>query len=163
MSLGIASLHTLTPATISFGPFRLLPAQRLLFESERSVKIGSRALDILIALLERHGELVTKNDLMARVWPGTTVVEANLAVHVCALRRTLMDGNGQNRYLVTTPGRGYRFVAPIQIGDTQEPSRLNPGAEALADFGNMLTRLISRVAELRRLAETLRETAKVGA
>ena len=63
---------------ISFGPFRLLPRQRLLLEGDKQVRLGSRALDILSALVERPGELVGKDDLIARVWPGTFVEEGNL-------------------------------------------------------------------------------------
>jgi DNA-binding winged helix-turn-helix (wHTH) protein len=65
---------------ISFGPFRLLPAQRLLLDGDRAVHLGSRALEILVALVERPGELVGKTELMARVWPDTVVEEGNLKV-----------------------------------------------------------------------------------
>jgi DNA-binding winged helix-turn-helix (wHTH) protein len=96
---------------ISFGPFRLLPAQFLLLEGDKPVSLGSRALEILIALLERPGELVTKEELMARVWPDVFVDPANLTVHISALRRALRDGRGGNRFIINIPGRGYRFVA----------------------------------------------------
>lgn len=78
---------------ISFGPFRLLPAQFLLLKGDKAVSLGSRALEILIALLERPGELVTKQELMARVWPNIFVEPANLTVHISALRRALRDGH----------------------------------------------------------------------
>ena len=99
-----------------FGPFRLLPYQRLL-DREQPVHLGSRALDILAALVERPGQLVTRAELMSRVWPDTVVVPANLTVHVAALRRALGDGKEGQRYLVTVPGRGYRFVAPVTFID----------------------------------------------
>jgi len=101
---------------ISFGAFRLLPAQFLLLEEGEPVTLGSRALEILIALLERHGELITKQELMARVWPGIFVEPANLTVHMSALRRTLGDGRNGNRFIINIPGRGYRFVAPVRVG-----------------------------------------------
>lgn len=63
---------------ISFGPFRLVPTQRLLLEDDNPVRVGSRALDILTALVERPGELVGKDELMALVWRGTFVEEGNL-------------------------------------------------------------------------------------
>jgi DNA-binding response OmpR family regulator len=72
---------------VSFGPFRLLPTQFLLLEGDKSVPLGSRALEILIVLLERAGELVTKHELMDRVWPNVFVGPANLTVHMSALRR----------------------------------------------------------------------------
>jgi DNA-binding winged helix-turn-helix (wHTH) protein len=103
---------------ISFGPFRLLPAQFLLLEGDKPVSLGSRALEILIVLLERSGELVTKQELMARVWPNIFVEPANLTVHISALRRALRDGRNGNRFIVNIPGRGYRFVAPVETATT---------------------------------------------
>ncbi|OUM02614.1 ATP-binding protein [Variovorax sp. JS1663] len=110
-----------------FGPFRLLPAQQLLLEGSAPVRVGSRALEILNALVERPGELVPKKELMARAWPRTVVEESNLKVTVAALRRALGDGRGGQRYVVNIPGRGYRFVAPVLRMDAGES-----GAHGLA-------------------------------
>ena len=99
---------------VSFGPFRLLPAQFLLLEGDKPVPLGSRALELLIVLLERPGELVSKQDLMARVWPNLFVEPANLTVHMSALRRALRDGRDGNRFIINIPGRGYCFVTPIR-------------------------------------------------
>ena len=144
--------------TIAFGPFRLLPRQRLILEHDRPIRLGSRALDILIALIERRGELISKRELMAAVWPDTTVVEANLTVHVTALRRALGDGEGANRYIHNSPGRGYRFVAPVEYMEEPNfyparatptacrhnlPARLSPligRGEAIAGLVDQLTR-----------------------
>src|SRR6516165_4593521 len=101
-----------TPTEISFGPFRLLPTQFLLLEGGKPVPLGSRALQILIVLLERPGELVSKQELMARVWPNVFVEPANLTVHISALRRMLRDGRDGNRFIINIPGRGYSFVGP---------------------------------------------------
>ena len=93
---------------------------------------------------------------MARVWPGITVVDANLSVHVAALRRTLRDGHAGNRYLVTTPGQGYRFVAPISTSEDQHPAlSWLPLMEQDVDVRTMLTRLIGSADEVRRLASEL--------
>ncbi len=100
---------------ISFGPFRLLPTQQLLLKAGRRVYLGSRAFEILVALVDRPGELVGKPELMARVWPDTIVDEVNLRVQVAGLRRALGDGRGGDRYLATIPGRGYQFVAPVTL------------------------------------------------
>jgi DNA-binding winged helix-turn-helix (wHTH) protein len=100
---------------VSFGSFRLLPMQLLLLEGDKPVPLGSRALDILIALLERRGELVSKQDLTARVWPNLFVHPSNLAVHISALRRALRDGRDGRRFIVNIPGRGYRFVASVNV------------------------------------------------
>ena len=101
---------------ISFGSFRLLPAQLLLLEGNKPVPLGSRAMHILIVLLERPGELVSKQELMARVWPNLFVEPHNLIVNVSALRRTLRDGRNGNRFIINIPGRGYWFVAPVTLG-----------------------------------------------
>ena len=106
-------VHGSTARVISFGLFRLLPAQRLLLHVDKTVPLGSRALDILVTLVERSGELVGKNELMARVWPNTFVEPANLTVHVAALRRALGDGREGNRFIVNVPGRGYQFVEAV--------------------------------------------------
>jgi predicted ATPase/DNA-binding winged helix-turn-helix (wHTH) protein len=116
------------PTSISFGPFRLVPTQRLLTRSNKPLHVGSRAFDLLVALLERPGELVTKEDLMARAWPNTFVEPANLAVHIACLRRVLGDGRRGHRYVVNIPGRGYRFVAPITGSDNPESSGSNAAA-----------------------------------
>src|SRR4249920_4131364 len=92
---------------ISFGPYRLLASQRLLLEGDKPVRLGSRAFDILAALVERAGEAVGKEELIARAWPQTFVEEANLKIQVSALRRALGDGQDGHRYVVTIPGRGY--------------------------------------------------------
>src|SRR5215207_8718417 len=105
---------------ISFGPFRLLPTQRLLLEGDTPVRLGSRAFDVLAALVERAGEVVGKEELIARAWPQTLVEEANLKMQVSALRRALGDGQGDNRYVITVPGRGYNFVAPVRHEEPAE-------------------------------------------
>src|SRR6266480_3324072 len=102
-------------SAILFGPFRLLPAQRLLLEGDTPVRLGSRAFDILAALVERTGEVVGKEELIARAWPKTFVEDANLKIQVSALRRALGDGQGGRRYIATIPGRGYNFVAPVRF------------------------------------------------
>jgi predicted ATPase/DNA-binding winged helix-turn-helix (wHTH) protein len=107
--------------TISFGAFRLISAQRLLLEGDKPVRLGSRAFDILAALVERAGEVVGKDELIARAWPRTFIEESNLKFQISALRRALGDGQGGRRYVVTVPGRGYNFVAPVRI---EEASRL---------------------------------------
>jgi len=107
------------PPEVSFGPFRLLPTQFLLLEGDKAVPLGGRALDILIVLLERPGELVSKQELMARVWPNLSVQPVNLTVHMCALRRTLRDGRDGNRFIINVHGRGYSFVASVAVTECE--------------------------------------------
>lgn len=102
--------------SFAFGPFVLIPERQLLLRGDAAVRIGGRALDILTALVERPGELVEKRELMARAWPDIVVDDSNLKVNVAALRRALGDGVGGVQYIATVTGRGYRFVAPVQVG-----------------------------------------------
>ena len=129
----------------SFGPFRLLAAQRLLLDGSEPVRLGSRAFDILAAMVERAGEVVGKEELIARAWPRTFVEEANLKIQVSALRRALGDGQNGKRYVVTVPGRGYNFVAPVR---REQPSRTSPPATATSPALHNLpfaaTRMIGR-------------------
>lgn len=89
-----------------FGPFRLIPGQQLLSDENHPVRLGGRALEILTALVEKRGDLVSKADLLARAWPGVLVEESNLKVHVSALRKALGDGQPGRRFITTVSGRG---------------------------------------------------------
>jgi len=107
---------------LAFGPFELLRAQRCLLEEGRAVRLGSRALDLLIALVERAGEIVGTQELMACVWAREVVEENTLRVHMAALRKALGDGQPQRRFIVNLPGRGYCFVAAVtQIAHAPPP------------------------------------------
>jgi predicted ATPase/DNA-binding winged helix-turn-helix (wHTH) protein len=98
---------------LCFGPFCLSASERVLEKDGVPVRLGSRALDILIALVERPTEVVTKKELFARVWPDLLVDEGNLRYHVSALRKALGEGRSGGRYVTNVSGRGYCFVAPI--------------------------------------------------
>ena len=98
------------PCDFSFGSFRLLKDQRQLLDGATPVRLGSRAFDLLTALIERAGEIVSRRDLEARAWPGTVVEETSLRVHMSSLRRAIGDGVGGARYIENVPGRGYCFV-----------------------------------------------------
>src|SRR6266853_1311383 len=129
----------------AFGPFRLLAAQRLLLEGDTPVRLGSRAFDILAALVERSGEVIDKDELKSRTWPKTFVEDANLKIQISALRRVLGDGQGGNRYIATIPGRGYNFVAPVRF--EKPPQAAPPATIALAVAHNLplaATRMIGR-------------------
>ena len=101
-----------------FGPFRLDPAQQQLFENDKPVSLTPKAFDTLRLLVENHGRLVSKEELLQEVWPDAFVEESTLAQNVFRLRKLLGDGNGQPIYIETIPKRGYRFVAPVQRGAT---------------------------------------------
>src|SRR6516162_866523 len=141
---------------ISFGPFRLVPTQRLLLEGDNPVRGGTRALDILTALVERPGELVGKDELIARVWRGTFVEEGNLKFQVGALRRALGDGRGGRRYIATSAGQGYRFVAPVSVAQAPAAAPL-PAAPTRQNHNlpQQLTRLIGRADAVSRIVARL--------
>jgi DNA-binding winged helix-turn-helix (wHTH) protein len=101
------------PTEVSFGPFRLLPAQFIVLEGDKPVRLGSRALELLMVLLERPCEVISKDELMARVWPNVFVGPDNLNVQISALRRALRDGRDGNRFIINVSGRGYSFVAKV--------------------------------------------------
>jgi DNA-binding winged helix-turn-helix (wHTH) protein len=111
-----------SPDLIHFGPFRLSATERILKKGGVPVRLGSRALDILIALVERPAEVVAKKELFARVWPDLLVDEGSLRYHVSALRKALDEGQSATRYVANVSGRGYCFVVPI--------SRASPGLRA---------------------------------
>src|SRR5262245_64594373 len=98
---------------LRFGRFWFDPAQRRLSREGVPVRLGSRALDILAVLVAARGEVVSKDELMARVWPGQVVEENNLQVQVSTLRKALDDSGGGQSHLVTVPGRGYRLVGLV--------------------------------------------------
>ncbi|WP_248803827.1 ATP-binding protein [Pseudomonas sp. MWU13-2100] len=99
---------------LRFGPYVLHPRQRLILDGDRPLRMGGRALDILQVLVERAGNVVGKDELIALVWPTSVVEEINLRVHIAALRRALADGQEGRRYIVNIPQRGYVFIAPVQ-------------------------------------------------
>ena len=104
-----------------FGPFRLLASERLLLKDGEPIALGSRALDILIALVEQAGEVVSHRDLFARVWSDVTVDDASLRVQIAGLRKALGDGRDGARYITNIPARGYCFVASVERSRQVQP------------------------------------------
>src|SRR5450830_1476254 len=109
------SLRDLTrDAVLRFGPYAFHLNQRLILDGDRPLRMGGRALDILQVLVERAGHVISKDELIARVWPTSVVEEINLRVHIAALRRALGDGQNGERYNVNIPQCGYSFIAPVE-------------------------------------------------
>ena len=153
--------------SFAFGPFVLVPERQLLLRGDTPVKIGSRALEILTTLVERPGELVERDTLIARVWPGVVVDDGNLKVNISALRRALGDGPDAAQYVATVTGRGYRFIAPVRMS---RASDLRLSGSATERPGHNLptgtTRIFGRadtIDALRRELETARLVSIVGA
>ena len=101
-------------AVLQFGPYAFHLSQRLVLEGDRPLRLGGRALDVLQVLVEHAGSVVSKQELIAQVWPRSVVEEINLRVHIAALRRALGDGQNGQCYIVNIPQRGYSFVASVQ-------------------------------------------------
>jgi predicted ATPase/DNA-binding winged helix-turn-helix (wHTH) protein len=135
-------LDASTDGVISFGPFRLIPSQRQLLQDGKPVRLGGRALDILIALGERANETVSQRDLIAIVWPNTFVEESNLRVHISAVRRALGEGKTGIQYIANIAGRGYRLLVPVaQAGKDERPARPAPRVHDLpVPYTSMLGR-----------------------
>jgi predicted ATPase/DNA-binding winged helix-turn-helix (wHTH) protein len=141
---------------VSFGPFRLLPAERLLEKDGIPLRLGGRALDILIFLVERAGEVVSKKDLVARVWADVTVDEGSLRTHIAALRKALGDGQSGSRYVTNVAGRGYCLVAPISRSNA--PDAAHAETTASSQFQTLparLTRMVGREENIKKIAEEL--------
>ncbi|MFN0303987.1 MAG: winged helix-turn-helix domain-containing tetratricopeptide repeat protein [Burkholderiales bacterium] len=120
-----------------FGSFRLLPGRRELLLRGDPVTLGSRAYDLLVALVNRQGQLVTKDALMDEVWPGTVVDENNLPAQISVLRKLLAADESLARCLQTVAGRGYRFVANVEVEPVANvgagiPAAPNTAADALS-------------------------------
>ena len=141
---------------LSFGPFHLVASERVLMREGAPLKLGSRALDILIVLISAPNEVVGKKDLMSRVWPDVSVEEGSLRFHMANLRKALGDGKDGARYIATLPGRGYCFVAPIS-----RPSRAREDAPVVlpvfahANLPGRLSRMVGRNEDVLELSAQL--------
>jgi len=130
---------------LRFGPFRLDTTKRTLERDGRPVRLGSRALDILCALAAARGDVVSKDALMAKVWPGQIVEENAIQVQVSALRKALDEDRTGPDYIVTVPGRGYRLIdrAPSRLASDREgkaardPARPEDRSLAVLPFQNL--------------------------
>jgi TolB-like protein/DNA-binding winged helix-turn-helix (wHTH) protein len=100
----------------AFGGYTLDPVRRLLFDAQgATIPLNARAFDTLLCFLENPGDLLSKQGLMKAIWPDSIVEENNLNQSILALRRALGESPGEHRFIVTVTGRGYRFVAPVQM------------------------------------------------
>jgi predicted ATPase/DNA-binding winged helix-turn-helix (wHTH) protein len=117
---------------LAFGHFVLDRERKQLLENGKVLRLGGRAFDLLCALTERAGEVLSRSELEARVWPRTVVEETSLRVHISALRKILGDGVAGARYIANVPGRGYSFVVPVVAIDAKDAVS-EPAATPVAD------------------------------
>jgi DNA-binding winged helix-turn-helix (wHTH) protein len=145
-----------TDGGLSFGPFNLLVNARLLTKEGVPVELGARALDILIVLTSSPNEIVSKKNLMSRVWPDVLVEEGSLRFHMNGLRKALGDGRGDARYITTLPGRGYCFVASVSRSDGPHDSTSVTAANfPHANLPSCLSRMVGREEDVLRLSAQL--------
>ncbi|MDO9404868.1 MAG: winged helix-turn-helix domain-containing protein [Polaromonas sp.] len=137
------SSHSIPPKPWHFGPFSLLPDARKLLRTGEEVRLGGRALDVLLILVEHAGQLIPKETLLERVWPGRDGDDSVLRVHIAALRKALGEERSGIRYIQNVPQRGYCFVATVTAASQviQEPAGTQRQAHALPP---LLTRLLGR-------------------
>ncbi len=133
-------------ATLRFGRFELQRSERRLLIDSRPALLGARAFDMLMVLAERPGELVGKNELLDRVWPGVVVEEGNIAVQVNALRKVLGSD-----LIGTVPGRGYRFTARIEGQVLDAPAVAAPAPDLQTRLPRALPALLGRDSDLAKL------------
>jgi predicted ATPase/DNA-binding winged helix-turn-helix (wHTH) protein len=134
-----------TREIFSFGPFILVPGERVLTRGGHPVELGGRGLDLLMALLSRANEVIGKRELLAQVWPEAIVEEGSLRFHIAGLRKALGDGTEGARYITTVAGRGYCFVAPVVRSTDREP----PPSFSTVPHVNLPSRLLRMVGRAR--------------
>ncbi|PPJ48975.1 ATPase [Rhizobium sp. KAs_5_22] len=139
----------------AFDHFLLFVAERRLEKDGRAMPLGSRAFDLLVALAENAGQVVGKEDLLARAWPDLTVDEGSLRYHISGLRKVLGCGEGNARYIANVPGRGYCLVAPTKVIAPQR-ARSKPSPERSAGLlPRRLDRMVGRDEDIRKIADQL--------
>src|SRR6202166_798226 len=119
---------------LKFGPFELSIGERVLRRDGQVLPLGGRALDILIYLADRPGEVIAKQELIDHVWSGVTVGEGSLRVHVSAIRKALRDGQFGNRYIANINGKGYSFVGTVVRLEDGKDSGHDADARLIAAF-----------------------------
>jgi DNA-binding winged helix-turn-helix (wHTH) protein/TolB-like protein/tetratricopeptide (TPR) repeat protein len=102
-----------TQSLYEFGPFRLDTAQQFLSRANKAVPLTPKTYDMLLVLVESHGKMLSKDELMKAVWPDSFVEESNLSQQISLIRKALGESPGEDRYIATVSGRGYRFVATV--------------------------------------------------
>src|SRR5207247_1044492 len=123
-------MSAVSAAVYEFGPYRLEVGERRLSKGGHPVPLRAKVFDTLRILVEHHGRLVHKNDLIAAVWPDATVEETNLSHNISELRRTFGEGRTGQRYIETISKSGYRFVAAVR--EIQSPAKRSVPASILA-------------------------------
>jgi predicted ATPase/DNA-binding winged helix-turn-helix (wHTH) protein len=144
---------------VGFGPFCLSVSERLLTRDGVAVEIGGRSFDLLAVLVEQPGRVLSKRELLKRVWSDVVVEDGSLRFHMAGLRKLLGDGQDGARYIATQVGVGYAFVAPVEKrsaqGKVEAVAAPPPRPASTINMPSRLPHLIGRDADLRLLAERI--------
>jgi predicted ATPase/DNA-binding winged helix-turn-helix (wHTH) protein len=140
-----------------FGPFRLFPGERRLVRKDQDIVLGSRAFDILLILLEKAGTIVSKQELLSRVWPGISVEESSLRVHIAGVRKALKGEGSGSSYVVNSAGRGYSFAGRATwhdaIADSPPARPVSP--QRLTGLPRRPTRMLGRDGDVVEISRAL--------
>ncbi|MDR6667745.1 winged helix-turn-helix domain-containing protein [Rhizobium sp. 1399] len=153
----VEGVDAIDSTTYCFGKCRFTPARQSLLCGNIPIRLGSRAMDLLHALVRRPGQVVNKDELFKAAWPGLFVAESNLKVNIAALRRALRANGIDVPCIATVPGRGYRFVAPLTVLSPRE-STLPPSIKEIDGALPPSRPLVGRADALAEIAEALRQT-----
>jgi DNA-binding winged helix-turn-helix (wHTH) protein/Flp pilus assembly protein TadD len=160
----------LTETTFEFGPFRVDERERRLLREGKVIPLTPKVFDILLVLVQNAGHILSKEEVIKKVWPDTVVEEGNLARNISTLRSALGERSGEHRYIETIPWRGYRFAATVNRLQERASAALdsiailpfvnvnaNPKSEYLAE--GLTESLITNLAQLTNLRVTSRNSA----
>ena len=145
-------MNSLITNNFRFSEFELDGTKRLLFKSGELVALHPKTFDLLELLIERRGEVVHKNDLLDAIWANQFVEESNLTVHVSTLRKTLGEVRGENRFILTVPGKGYKFIGEEREAESRIENEIE--SEIIVE-----SREISRVVIAEEIEEVENEKA----
>src|SRR5215467_7065152 len=133
-----------------FGPFRLAADEHRLYRDGEAIMLPPKEFDLLLLLVQNPGQVMNRESLIKALWPDTVVEEANLNVHISALRKALAERSGEQHYIETLPRLGYRFIA--QVAEVNETAAISSVSQALAENGagglnqNVVTTVDNRMA-----------------
>jgi DNA-binding winged helix-turn-helix (wHTH) protein len=142
-------MEILAAARFRFGDFELDCARRSLSQNGEPISLTSKTFDLLQQLVENHGSVLTKDELMDRIWPGQFVEENNLSVQISALRKVFGDKAGSYRFITTVPGKGYSFIETVeQVGPI---NALQTASALVLQDGETIVGRATEIAEIGKL------------
>lgn len=151
------------PQIYSFAEFEVDAKKRLLLKNAQTIPLNSKAFELLLVLIENHGEVLSKTKLLDKVWEGQFVEENNLTVHISALRKIFGEKKGEHQFIATIPGKGYKFVADVRLPFENSEQEKSNNLEVLQNSLTVSvppryeTNLIGRTREIAEIKDLLRQ------